>query len=302
MIRRNGFTLPELLVAMAIAALLGVTLIAILARQQRAYAGLDATLTMRTHLHDAMGILSADLRSAAQSDTFAVTMDTAMQFFATVGASSTCAATSTPRIPLPPRTPTDHALVTSWLTLPDSGDVLLAYHDSTATDPTRYWRRFAIDRVTPRAAATVCTPSTWPLVDSDLYAANLAYDVFVTTAPASTIDAGTPIRFLRLSRYSVYRASDGFWYLGYRRCHPLTSLCDGVQPVSGPYRKGGTPPIRFEYYRANGTAITSTGPNTHIARIDFTAIDDTRHVIRIAGQPSGIHADSVITSIALRNR
>ena len=113
------------------------------------------------------------------------------------------------------------------------------------------------------------------------------------------------MRFIRRGRYSLYRAADGDWYLGYRRCNALgPSTCGSVQPLSGPYRSYSSTRdktgLLFEYFDAHGGRLTTTSP-LELARVDLTARAESRQRLVIE-QRSMTPADSATVSIAIRNR
>jgi hypothetical protein len=114
------------------------------------------------------------------------------------------------------------------------------------------------------------------------------------------------VRFVRRGRYSLYKAADGEWYLGYRRCNAIgSSICGGIQPLSGPYRAYSANPQRtgllFEYFDAAGGRIGAGLPALALARVDVTARAESRQQISLERGFSR-PADSATISVALRNR
>jgi hypothetical protein len=114
------------------------------------------------------------------------------------------------------------------------------------------------------------------------------------------------VRFIRRGRYSLYRASDGDWYLGYRRCNALgSSVCGAIQPLSGPYRRYSSDPaatgLLFEYFDANGNRLGAGSSPLELARVDVTARAESRHHLIVEGRQS-TPGDSATMSIAIRNR
>jgi type II secretory pathway pseudopilin PulG len=277
---RTGFTLAELVMAMTIMLVIGGTAIALLVRQQRLYASLNAVMTARATVRDAADILTADLRTVApQSDTLAFASDTAIQLRSTIGASTVEAVLSSTQVTLPPDTLSDGTPQTFLLTTPDADDDALIYHDSTAAQPARGWDRIPI--------ASISGSGPYRLT-------------FAAPLPAS-VAPGAPLRVLRAGRYSVYRASDRAWYLGYRRC-PRTGGCTTVQPLSGPYDDTATPPITFRYYAADGSIATGPGPLTNVARLEVIAHARAFVTVRVPGMRQGSVIDSTLTTISFRNQ
>ncbi|HEX9218918.1 MAG TPA: hypothetical protein VF858_00385, partial [Gemmatimonadaceae bacterium] len=126
------------------------------------------------------------------------------------------------------------------------------------------------------------------------------------TPLSSDLGPGVPIRFVRRGRYSLYRASDGDWYLGYRRCNALgPSVCGAIQPLSGPYRgyssNRDATGLLFEYFDSQGERLSAGSPGLELARVDITARAQSRHQVLVE-QRAVIPADSGAVSIAIRNR
>ncbi|HXQ76588.1 MAG TPA: hypothetical protein VN797_00185, partial [Gemmatimonadaceae bacterium] len=114
------------------------------------------------------------------------------------------------------------------------------------------------------------------------------------------------VRFVRRGRYSLYRASDGEWYLGYRRCDAAgLAGCGGIQPLSGPYRPYSSNPLRtgllFEYFDASGVRLGAGASPLSLARVDITARAESRQQVPVESRVIR-PADSASLSIAVRNR
>jgi hypothetical protein len=117
-------------------------------------------------------------------------------------------------------------------------------------------------------------------------------DVADSIADSSVVLA----RITRPLRYSLYRAGDGWWYLGIRTWNPATAQFNGVQPTAGPYAPPGRNGSRIEYFDSAGNAISSGTPDTRgIARIEWLLATVPR------GTTPGV-PDSVRIVVAPRNR
>jgi hypothetical protein len=113
----------------------------------------------------------------------------------------------------------------------------------------------------------------------------------------ATVGGGTSVRFFRRARYQLYRAGDGRWYLGFVDCAPARSVpCSTIQPVSGPFAPAG---VRFAFRDSTGS-ITATP--ARVTRIDVLSHAASDAALRAMGFALGIYSDSVLVSIALRNR
>ncbi|MFN2637716.1 MAG: hypothetical protein ABR585_11870 [Gemmatimonadaceae bacterium] len=272
-------------VVIAILGLAGAIIGATLLRQQRFYRGATELLHARADVRDALDLLATDIRGLSPTDTVSLMADSAIEFFAAIG-SSVIAAKETPdMVHLPAGTSPHGNTLTAFLTQPDTGDLAILYRKSEIERSP--WERYRI--VAFSAAA-----------GSGGYALTLARPL------ASDIDVGAPIRFVRRGRYSLYRSSDGAWYLGYRRCNALSiSSCGAIQPISGPYRAYSAVPaasgILLEYYDTAGVRLGQTSSPLTLARVDVTARSESRQRILFDGRSKGF-ADSARVSIAVRNR
>ena len=219
----------------------------------------------------------------AAADTVRLLADSAIEFFAPVGGSvvsETTAAGATVGLPSSARRGNT---LTSFLTQPDTGDIAIFLRDST--EGGSEWERHRIAGFASRASG---------------------YALDLDTPLSSHVRPGAPVRFLRRGRYSFYRASDGSWYLGYRRCNAVgSSACGAIQPLSGPYRDYSSNPSRsgllFEYFDSSGTRLAPDASPLTLARVDITARAESQQQIQVEGRVSR-PSDSATVSIAIRNR
>ena len=295
--RPRGYSLIELTVVLSIAAIIGSTIGLLLLRQQRFYLGSSELITTRQSVRDAIEVLTTDIRGMSVADSARLLADSAIEFFSTVGSSVVCQRLSDSDIGLTPA-----AGLTSFAIQPDTGDLAVFYTDSGPSS--QRWQRARIAAFSSRAAATTCPPES--AFSGGLEAARVGAAFFVSLqAPLSgEVHPGSPVRFVRRNRYSLYRASDGDWYLGYRRCNAIgPSICGTVQPVSGPYRAYSRDPTQsgllFEYFDRAGARV-ATSP-TRLARVDVTARAASRQNLLLEGR-HWVPSDSARMSVAIRNR
>lgn len=300
---RSAFTLIELLIALVLAVLATGLALTILVGQQRLSLGLEAVTSVRGRVRDGRDVLIAALRTADAGDTIRLGADTAVEFFATTGASTVCVPPAETTLVLPPDTLAAGNTLTSWTDSPDTGDVVLVFHDSSALAPAG-WERFRIASVTTPLAATVCPPSSGFTTSGDVAAGVRAYAVTLASSPSVPIRAGAPVRVTRRGRYSVYRSgTDGRWYLGYRRCNAVGGGCGSVQPVSGPYSGGrGIFPLSFRYYQSDGSELSGIGPSTSVARVDIVIRSTSGEATRLPGFPQVPFSDSSIATVVVQSR
>ena len=229
---RAGFSLVELLVAVA---LLGVVLgavVSLAAAQQRAYIALEGRRGARAQLRDAALLLARDLRPvAADVDDLRAADDTLLDLVATTGGSVACAVAGPETIELPPSEPAETAR-TWWVAAPRPGDIALVLDPGVAPgEGDDRW--LALEIVAAAPSVTACAGS--PFAGDVRGGYRLAVGGAVPLPP--TVRPGAPVRFARRRRWTHYRGSDGLWYLGLREW-------DGAgwgetQPAAGPFRRAG---------------------------------------------------------------
>jgi hypothetical protein len=298
---RRGISLAELLVVMAIAGVIGGAVTVTLNRQQRFYRGAAELHYVRENVRDAMEVLSTDIRGMSVADTVRLGADSAIDFFANIGSSVVCQINGTD-VGLP----AVHASASSLSALlvePDSGDIALFYARSERGG--EEWQRRRIAGFGARALASSCPVASGMSQQSELDAGARGFVVTVASPLASDVRVGSPVRFVRRGRYSLYRASDGQWYLGYRRCNAEgAAACGAIQPVSGPYRPYSSDPpasgLLFEYFDANGQGLDPAASPLALARVDITARSESAHRLTLGVRSDRI-MDSAKVSLAIRN-
>jgi type II secretory pathway pseudopilin PulG len=302
---RRGFALAELLVSILLLAIVGGAIAGGLRRQQLVFRSIAVMVSSRADARDAAEVLAADLSSASPLDTLTLAVDSAVEFFSLIGASASCDSAPDYVIRLPPEKLQNGHHLTSLLAAPDSGDVLLVFnHDSAATAGEPRWDRHAILAVSSASAGSACPSATGFTTPADQSAP--AYVVTLSGAVSDGISSGAPVRILRRTRYSLYRASDSRWYLGQRRCASSSPpACGAIQPVSGPYMayagagKGG---FALRYLDADSEPVWSPAGSSRVALVEVTVRVRGRTPIQLGGAAPSQFLDSVALSIALRNR
>jgi prepilin-type N-terminal cleavage/methylation domain-containing protein len=296
-----GFSLLEITVVLAIVGILGSTVGLLLMRQQRFYRGTSELIATRQSVRDAIDVFTTDVRGMSIADTARLLTDSAMEFFSTGGSSVVCEVAAPSVVGLAPASPSASTL-TSFATQPDSGDLAVFYVDSPP--PTPRWYRYRIIAFNARAVSTTCPASSGFASDADVAGGAKAYAVSLDAPLAAAVRPGSPVRFIRRGRYSLYRAADGEWYLGYRRCNAIgTSVCGSIQPLSGPYQSYSADAkqsgLVLEYFDRAGSDARSAPLS--LARVDVTARAVSRQSLLVEGR-RWTPSDSAHVSVALRNR
>jgi hypothetical protein len=294
-------SLAELAVIVALASLVGGAVAVTINRQQLFYRGVSDLQYAREGVRDAMEVMSADIRGMSASDTVRLRADSAIEFFASIGSSVVCQ-TDGNQIGLPARSSEANSL-SAFLVEPDTGDIAVFYTHSA--EGREEWERHRIAGFSSRSLATSCPPSSGFSTQRDLDAAVTGFVVTLADPLPGGTTAGVPVRFLRRARYSLYRASDGHWYLGYRRCNAVGATCGPVQPLSGPYgaysadaRLTG---LSFEYFDAQGHPLTQSDSPLMLARVDITARSEWSQRAATSGHADRI-SEAATISVAVRNR
>jgi hypothetical protein len=285
----------------ALAGLVGGTIVGTITRQQRFYRGASELLYVRESVRDAMEVLSTDIRRTSVADTVRLAADSAIEFFATIGASVVCQIVAND-VGLPAAHASGNSL-SAFLAAPDTGDLAL-FHIEPGVGNER-WERHRISGFAPQSLASSCPPRSRLSQQSDLGVGATGFLVTLTTPLGGDVKPGGVVRFIRRARYSLYRASDGDWYLGYRRCNAIgPSACGAVQPVSGPYRAYNRDPpltgLLFEYFDAAGQALDAAAAPLALARVDVTARSESENQLPGGSPIARRIADSATISIAVR--
>lgn len=303
--RRAGFTLAELLISIALLAVVGGAIYDGLRRQQLTFRSIAAMIAARSDVRDAAEVLAADLVSLSPLDTIRVAADSAVEFLGAIGASISCDSAPGLTLRLPPEQLASALPLTVLAALPDTNDLVLLYSDDSATTGAQpRWEPHAIASVSSQSAATACPATTGFTSGAD--AAATARTITLRTAASGGVRAGAPVRIVRRGRYSIYRSSDSRWYLGYRRCNPLgPSSCRAIQPLSGPYAAysaAGATGLSLGYFGSDGESLESPWAGVYVASIEI-AVRARPATSALPGRdPSKPYADSALLRVGLRNR
>lgn len=246
----GGFTLPELVIALALLGIVAAGVLRALLTHQRVYRAQAQRIDVQQTLRAAEALLVAELREldAADGDLAAAT-PTSLTIRAARQLGFLCA----PPLGAGPWSLTIREdLFFGTRDFNRESDSIFVYHEGAPG-----WVRGAL--------ATDPTPAT--CADGSPGRRLLVSLAFGSAQAAEGIAAGAPLRGFEPVTYSLYRASDARWYLGI-----LTRTGGPRQPVVGPLR--GSDGITFEYLSSAGVATLVAGEVAEI-RITLRAETDS---------------------------
>ena len=306
---RSGMTLLELLISMVLLGLVGGMAINFLIRQQRFYAGANEIVLTRTQVRQAAAMLPNDLRSISASgrDIYAMT-DTSIDFRSTFGSTYICRSDrAQSRIAIPPVNLAKGSMLTQWSQTPVTNDSLALYVDSTSTavrDDSWSVHRITAVTIVLTDASPGCQSSTLLMKNTDVSSTNPSYAITLSPQQSATVATAAAVRFFKKVHYSLYRAADGQWYLGYYDCRTSrVPVCNAIQPVAGPFRpydaaNPAASGLRFTYYDSLGAVTTN---RLAVSRISVVLQGEGAKAIQLAGGSPVAFRDSVRIEVGLRN-
>lgn len=306
---RRGLTLIELMISIVLLGLMGGLIIGFLLKQERFYAGASEILLTRTQVRQAAVLMPGDLRgiSAAGGDIYAMT-DTSIDFRSTFGSSYLCASTkASSQISIPPVTLAKGSALTVWSQTPVNNDSLALYVDSTnasAKDDSWSYHKITATSVAFSNASPGCLSASGMMKSTDVSAANPSYAFTLSPTQSGTVSAGAAVRFFKKVHYSLYKAADNNWYLGYYDCRTSrVPVCNTIQPIAGPLRPyvAGSPElagVRFTYYDTLGNVTTN---KLAVSRISVLLQGQGTRTIQLVGSSPTTFRDSLRIEVGLRN-
>ena len=296
---RRGLTLAELLVAITISGVVLALVSAIALRQHRFYASTRARLAVAAELRETAAILPVDLRGVGVSAgdiRSGEARDTSLEFRATIASAIVCDVTGGHVILAP--TSTSGTTFSGFLTTPQPNDTAWLL---TTIDTSEAWlpRRIVAAAM---AAAGNCTPGAPMLTGAALNTARLSLTLDSLDA---FVHPGAVLRISRPTRYSIYRSSDGAWYLGLREWNPSSGKFNTIQPVTGAFLAPASGGLRIRYFDSTGAELPSGMSSTSaIALVGITAKADTKQAVELTSSRSTAllrRVDSVTLAIRPRN-
>lgn len=250
----RGFTLTELVVALAVGGTALTAFALMVAHQERAHGELARRVRARAHLREGLAPLVTDLRAIsphAGDLPAGSARDSSVELRTTIGSAVVCEVAGQ----------SVTAALASFVAHPEAGDTVWAY---VAGDTGQTWTPLPVAAaVTLPADRTLSCP--FPPRASSVVGGRRAdrgpYALELVDLPVG-IGVGTPIRVTRPTSYSLYRSPDSRWYLGRREWVAARGRFETIQPVSGPFwsyapRVHQTSGLELHYADSAGTEVTS---------------------------------------------
>jgi len=287
LLRRRGFTLVELLIALTLLSLVSAGLWRVLDVTRETYLLHAQRVELRRNLRAGAVILPAELRELDARDSDITAMSgTSIRIRATRQLAFLCVL---------PEYRTDGSVALTvrrdpMLGLRQSftvGDSALLYHEG---DPsTRQDDRWLAARI--RAAAD----ETCPDANRPHSGYRLSLELPWTSEglpDVRGVTRGAPLRGFESVAYTLYRSpTDTLWYLGQQ------AQDEPIQPLLGPLT--GSDGVTFGYYDSAGAP---TAAPVNVAQIEIRIRGRTALPVRRPGaRRAAYEADSLVTWVALRN-
>jgi hypothetical protein len=267
---RRGLTLPELLVAIPMALLVGTLALQLLLATLRHTRQVHLSLSVHQQLLAAREVLAADLRGLRLADLHVVS-DTVLEVAGLRWIGLVCAVEEDAA--------GGQALLVTPLSSPSQGA-----SGPRATDQLHGWERGDAVTASPiavahRLSADATAIGLRPCPPREGRIVPLWRVPWPTTATRSTRpEPGFPVIARRLLRYQLYR-SQGRWWLGRR--NPLSQGGDVLQPVAGPLASPSVGGLRVALL--DREAVATSQPTRARAL----------HIRMLAVGPSGLVVDSL---------
>ncbi|MGH7615757.1 MAG: hypothetical protein ACREPM_00855, partial [Gemmatimonadaceae bacterium] len=265
--------------------------------EQRVFRDLSDQRAAYGQLRDAEALLPIDVRAASSvSGDVRDARDTSLELRGIVASAVVCDTTAS-AIVLAPDIPgaESYASLSSTVAAGDTAWVL------AASDSAETWRPYRVSS-SISAGAGPCSPPGPALAT----AARATSRIALTLDSLPLVSAlGAPLRVTRPFRYSLYRGTDGDWYLGQRDWNAAMVRFNSVQPVSGPFLSPASGGLVFTYLDSSGTSLATPVTNTRrIASVRVDLRSATRFAPRaLASAPQrGPRVDSAALWILIRNR
>lgn len=298
---RRGLTLPELLVAMILLAVVGGGLTRVLLKQQQYYKDASKSAGAKRELRLGASVMPAELRSISSSGGDILEMSESEIYMRAYIGSAVICAINADDIWVVPRNLARHTL-TTYVDIPQAGDTIFVFNDNTlkgAQDD--QWVMRVVNGTDLSNSACQVSPFIDPILDPATSKGRRRYRLNAALPPQ--VQVGAVVRFTRPVRYRIYKETSGAWYLGLQQY--TGGSWGNASPLAGPFRPfagsdNPTSGLQFRYYDSLGVRVANMANQEDVARVDLFLRTDAG-VSAITERKGNALQDSVLMRIALRN-
>lgn len=282
---RRAFTLAELIVAMVLFAVVGMSLFKVLLNSQRAFDTQAQSMDLQQNLRDAASLLPNELREldAVDGDILGMSGDSiTIRSMRQMGIMCSAPVLGT-ALPLNSKTFIVRPLVSAVRPFAVNDSLLFYYEGNQSVRTDDAW---VLGKLTAIGATVVCPGET--AATATTYTANLANP---PANVAGNITNGSPVRGFQLVTYKKYLAPDGKYYLAIVPNNVGTPL-----PIIGPLNGSGG--LALSYYDKNG-AVTAV--RTSVAQIRIALRVETPKAVQLGRGQVAPASDAIDLAVTLRN-
>lgn len=284
MTNRRGFTLVELIIALVVFGIVGMSLYQLLVNNQRIYTEQTQRVQVNESARAVISLLPGELRELdagdpAESDIVGMTASS-LTYKGMRGLYVVCQPPNTSAL----RVTVDNTLFYGLRRLDPTQDSLVIFQDNDVNRSSDdAWLHANVTSAVP---GTACPGNV----------ASLRLQLSgVTAGDLGGVVSGAPIRTFEVAQVLVYADAAGDQWLGGRIYQKSSGSWSGTQPIVGPLSATG---LQLAYYDATG-AVTATPAS--VARVGITV--ESRSARAVTRTPTGFDylLQDLMTHVGLRN-
>ena len=293
---RRGTTLPELLVALTICAIVATALLRTVHQSLRFLHDHTVLVEQRAQLQAASHLTASLLAAASprEGDLIALS-DSSASFQATIGTAIACR-TAGASVELAPLNVASGVTLTAFSDQPQPGDLAARLDEGPlASAADDHWVLHTITGIHTLTGACTSTPFADPLAD----ASKTGWVFDLNPSPPPTAGA-TALRLLRPQRLALYHSTPD-WMMGFTEWNVASASWNLIQPVAGALTGGAANPPGIDWTWHDSLGVPGA-PAPQVAWLRATFRAPTRGPLRHPGRATGVRIDSLGLHVPFRNR